>query len=156
MGKDSHINEFVSLLSHNAKAHVKVQTCWVKAKVVDWGNKTMVAEGLTDGLDFNDINLGVGHLYRKPKQGSVCLIGLIENKEAAAFLIDAEEVEEYVLNVNESLFKIDLNGFEIKKGNVTLKKILDEVVSQMLKIYAPKDVAGITAIKTSINNLLSS
>ncbi|MBD3748506.1 MAG: hypothetical protein IE931_03325 [Sphingobacteriales bacterium] len=153
-GKGNAVDDFVKLLGKHSKDNTIVQTSWVISSDIDWENKTMTAKGVTDDLEFYNISLGLGAVTIKPKQGTNCLIGIIENQGAAAFLIDAEEVEEFSLKIDESEFKLDLNGFKVKKGDDSLKSILTEVVDQMLKIYAPKDVAGITAIKLKINNLL--
>lgn len=152
-GKGNAVDDFVKLLSKHSKQYVKMQTSWVIAGQVDWELKTMTAKGLTDDLEFYNISLGLGAVSIKPKEGANCLIGLIENQEAAAFLIDAEEVEEFCLKVGESEFKLNLNGFKITKSNDSLKSILSDIVEQMLKIYAPKDVAGISQIKVNIENL---
>lgn len=92
------IAAFKKNLNRMAKGHVKVQTAWAKVKTVDWDKKTMVATGVVDELDYYDVLLGLGSEYRKPVVGKLCLVGLIENQDAASFLIYAEEVEETVFD----------------------------------------------------------
>lgn len=128
-GKGNAIDDFAKLLQGAGKAHVKVQSCWAIVKAVDWGNKTMTATGQTDGLDYFEVQLGLGSLYRKPKKGTMCLIGMIENRDAAAFLIDAEEVEEYSLRVDKNEFEINSGGFLIKKENETLRSLMLDLLS---------------------------
>ncbi|MBX7204143.1 MAG: hypothetical protein K1X81_01850 [Bacteroidia bacterium] len=109
-----------------AKRQVKVTTAWVTVKAVDWDEKTMTATGLMDDLDYNDVLLGIGSVYTKPKQGTKALIGLIENQDAATFLIECEEVEEMLINSlqitfndgnNKGLVKVDPLKTELQKLN---------------------------------------
>lgn len=92
------IAAFNKNLNRMARRHVKVQTVWVKVKSVDWAKKTMVATGVVDELDFNDVLLGLDSFYRKPVVDTLCLIGIIENHAAASFLILATELEETIYN----------------------------------------------------------
>lgn len=107
--------EFVQLLTDRAKSQVKVQTVWVTVKEVDWNDKTMTATGIVDGLDFNEVLLGLGSVYVKPKKDTKCLVGMIENKDAAAFLIHAEEVEELSVKVDKML--VDCTDIVFNDGN---------------------------------------
>ncbi|MFN8238640.1 MAG: hypothetical protein U0T77_10770 [Chitinophagales bacterium] len=70
-----------------------VLTIWCSVKSVDWDSKTMVATGTTDKLDYNDVLLGLDSVCKKPKIGTKCLIGIIENKDAQSFLISCDEVD---------------------------------------------------------------
>lgn len=103
-------------LNRIVESHVPVQTVWAKVKSVDWGKKTMVATGVVDDLDYFDVLLGlgqpvtieggegqsiIGHKLIKPKAGSLCLLGIINNQEAASYLINAVEVEEEVITIGE-------------------------------------------------------
>jgi hypothetical protein len=107
----SEIQKLVDNIKNAGKAHVKVNTAWATVKSVNWSKKTMVATGVADDLDYFDVLLGLGSVYRKPKNNTLVLIGIIENKEAAAFLIDAEEVEEIVFNggYNNGLVNVEVN-----------------------------------------------
>jgi hypothetical protein len=104
----SEIQEFGHLLSKTFDAKTKVQTHWVIVKSVDWDAKTMVATGVKDDLDFYDVILGLGSINLKPKVDSLCLIGIILNKEASVFLINAQEIETYEL-IDSTGFKLELN-----------------------------------------------
>jgi len=55
--------------------------------------------------------------------------------------------------IGDAKMSMDRDGFALEKGADSLKGLLDGIVEQMLKIYAPKDVPGITALKTRIENL---
>lgn len=156
MSKGTNIDKLVSGIRDTAKAQVKVQTCWVVAGQVDWEARTMTATGVSDDLDFFNISLGLGGLYRKPKKGTRCLIGMIENQEAASFLIDAAEVEEFSFTSGSTTLVMDGSGFEVSRQNESLKKILDSLIDEVLKIYAPMNKPGLLGIKQRLNTLLSS
>ena len=74
-------------------ASIPVQTEWVTVGDVDWDAKTMTAKD-NDDLDYHDVLLGLCGIYQKPKENARALIGLIENKEGASFLLWADEYEE--------------------------------------------------------------
>ena len=96
------------------KSNVPIQSVWVLVSSIDWDAKTMDCKGISDDLAYYDVLLGIGSEYKKPKKDTKCLIGIIDNKEAAPFLIIAEEIEEYLLE--------DSKGFKIhlKDGKLTL------------------------------------
>ncbi|MGY0426007.1 MAG: hypothetical protein ACWIPI_04140 [Polaribacter sp.] len=153
------LNEFTKLLDLKAKGNAKVQTHWAEVVEVDWNTKTMTAKGLTDDLEFYDVLLGIGSVYKKPTVGAKCLIGLILNNEAATFLIEAEAVEEIVFSVLPSLLKIDTNGFLIQKENETLKKVLNDLIDELNKIIVIQgtsvNVPAMEAIKQRLNTVLT-
>lgn len=96
------------------KQNMPIQTVWAKAKSVDFDNKIMDCIGISDDLEYYDVLLGLGSTKVKPKQNTKCLIGTIENEEAASFLIWAEEIDEIELT--------DSSGFKchLKEGKMTL------------------------------------
>ena len=153
------LNEFTKLLDLKAKGNAKVQTHWVEVVEVDWNTKTMTAKGLTDDLEFYDVLLGLGVFYKKPKVGAKCLIGLILNNEAATFLIEAEAVDELFIEVGTSTFKIDANGFLVKRDNETLKKVLNDLIVELNKIIVIQgtsiNVPAMNAIKQRLNTVLT-
>lgn len=138
MEEGSNINELAQNLQSMAKRHVKVQTAWAVVKSINWGEKTMVATGVLDELDYHDVLLGIGGEARKPKLRSQCLLGMIENQDGAAFLIAAEEYE----------------GFLFESQNENLGKILDDLIREILNIYAPKNVANIGVIRERLKKVL--
>lgn len=73
-----------------------VQTRWATVKSVDWNAKTMVV--LIDGLEYFDVLLGLGDHQVKPSANSKVLVGMIGNKEAAMWLIYAEQIDEQWIN----------------------------------------------------------
>lgn len=123
------VDEFDALLHKKIKALQQVQTQWVEVISVDWDSKTCEVQGLSDELPFHEVSLGIGSFYIKPKEGCTALIGIIENKNTSPFLIDAEEVEDFEINLNGDLqFKINQDGFLLKKENETLKKLMADLI----------------------------
>lgn len=162
MKKGKNIQEFGQLLGQNINKQVKVQTLWCKVEEVNWDEKTMTAKGIQDDLPFNDIQLGLGSFYRRPKAESLCLIGIIANQEASAFLIDAEAFEEAVWYSGESELIIKEDGFIIKQSGESLKtvfndwqtqfgKLCDEVNKIVVSIGVSPNVPIITQIKTEVD-----
>jgi hypothetical protein len=69
-------------------------------------------------------------------------------------VIACDEITEYRVTIGTTVFKLTSDGHLISRGNETLKKVLTDVVDQIIKVGAFKDVPGLTAIKQRINNLL--
>lgn len=109
--------EFNQLLSQRIKELIPTQTIWVTAKEIDWEEKTMVAVGVTDSLEYYDILLGLESEYKKPSVNSTCLIGVIENNLTNTFLIYASAIEEHLI-IDKTGFKVHLNnGFLTINGD---------------------------------------
>lgn len=89
-----------------------------------------------------------------PTIGSLVMVAPIDGMRAHYLVMMYSEVDEVVCEINNTKMAADKEGVLIAKGNDGLKEILNEIANQMLKIYAPKDVPGITKLKTRINNLL--
>lgn len=152
------VTEFANLLGQKNKQSMPIQTAYAICKSVDWEKKTMTATGQTDELDYHDVKLGNGFEYKRPKNGALCLIGLVENQGANAFLIDASEVLEYYVKTNTSEVQIKENGIAIKRGNETLKSILNDFMDEVNKIIVINgttiNVAAVMAIKQRLNSVL--
>lgn len=99
--------EFKSLLTDKIKSKIPTQTEWVKVDSVNWTERTMVAIGEQNGLEYHDVVLGLGSVDVKPKVGSYALIGSINNGEAC-YMIAAEEIEAFEV-VDQTGFKWSLN-----------------------------------------------
>ena len=111
------LDKLKQTLSELQKNNTPTQTVWVEVKEVDWDEKTMVALGIDDELEYYDVLLGLGSVNVKPKVGSNCLIGFINNSETLPFLIMADEVEEIDVNVDKCQFNIN-DGFFLKKQKI--------------------------------------
>jgi len=128
------ISEFNRLLGQRIKEMIPVQTFWVVCKSVDWENKTMTAIGQTDDLEYEEVSLGNGSIFRKPVVDTICLLGITENNGAIVFLIDADEVEEYLI-VEKTGFKVCLNASGLTLNGENLGGIVkaDELKAQVDK-----------------------
>jgi hypothetical protein len=155
------IRKLANSIREAGKKHVLVQTAWVIVKSVDWSKKTMVATGVVDDLDYHDVLLGIGSIYIKPKKGCKCLIGLIENKDGAAFLIDCEETEEVVIkhkkvsyDADSIIFNGGQNGGLCKKDKVAekLNKIENDLnaLRQIILGWTPTPSDGGLGLKTAL------
>ncbi|WP_300978933.1 hypothetical protein [Flavobacterium sp.] len=134
MKRGDNITELGKVLNERTKELIDVQTHWCNVKSVDWEKKTMIATGLVDDLDFFDVNLGVGSVYKKPKVKTKCLIGIINNNIADAFLIECDEVEEIVFKSGQSEFIIKEEGFIVKQAGESLKEVFNDLFEQKNKL----------------------
>lgn|GEM_PF-916453 len=134
MKKGSNIQELGNVLNERTKSLIDIQTHWCNVKSVDWDKKLMIAVGLVDDLPFYDVNLGIGSIYKKPKLKTKCLIGIINNNIADAFLIECDEVEEIIFTSGESVLTIKEDGFIVKQSNESLKVILNDLVAEINKL----------------------
>ena len=134
MKRGDNITELGKVLNQRTKKLIDVQTHWCNVKEVDWQNKTMTATSLVDDLPFYDVNLGVGSIYKKPKVGTKCLIGIINNNSADAFLIESEAVEEMIFTSAASTMVIKEEGFIVQQGQESLKVVLNDLVTEINKL----------------------
>lgn len=112
------LDKLKKTLSELAKNSTPIQTVWVEVTEVDWEERTMTAIGVDDELEYYDVLLGLGSIDLKPKKGSTCLIGIIENQDTASFLINADNVEEICLKTYKGIeLKITDAGISIEALN---------------------------------------
>jgi hypothetical protein len=153
----SELAEFNRLISQRIRELIPVQTVWATAKSIDWDKKTMIATGLTDDLDYEDVLLGLGGEYKKPKQGAKCLIGIVGNS-ANSFLITADEIDEINFTSGDSSLTIKKDGFVVKQKNESLKTIFSDMIDEINKIIVINgtsiNVAAMTAIKVRLKKVL--
>lgn len=90
-----------------------------------------------------------------PKEGSYVLAGIIEGLKTEAAVIACSEIERVLVKIDTVSYECTATGHGIKKENDSLKKILADLISEIEKIYAPKNAAAIAAIKVRSNNLLT-
>jgi hypothetical protein len=109
------IREFADNLKRMSKNSKSSSIVWAVVKSVDWTEKTMVATGISDSLDYNDVILGIDSVYIKPEKGCKCIIGNLENQDAAWFIIYAEVIEE--VNVKAKKVTIESDEVIINNGN---------------------------------------
>ena len=127
------LDKLKQTLSELQNKNTPTQTVWVEVKEVDWDEKTMVALGIDDELEYYDVLLGLGSVDVKPKVGSNCLIGFINNSETLPFLIMADEVEEIDVKSEHCQLKVN-DGFLLKKQNETLAKLMSDLLKEIQKM----------------------
>lgn len=120
-------------LSELQASKIPTQTVLVEVKEVNWDDRTMTVIGVDDELEYYDVLLGLGSVDVKPKVGSNCLIGFINNSETLPFLIMADEVEEIDIKSDQCQFKVN-DGFLLKKENETLKKLMVDLLQEIQKM----------------------
>ncbi|QAA81416.1 hypothetical protein EI546_06585 [Aequorivita sp. H23M31] len=152
------IGEFNNLMAEKMKKSQPIQTAFAVVKEVDWGKKTMTATGVVDDLDYYDVLLGLGEIYTKPKTGSRCLIGMINNQGNNSFLIWSEEAEEWMHKVGDAEMEMKDDGFVVKAQGESLKKVLNDFIDEVNKIIVVNgttiNVPAVTAIKQRLNKIL--
>lgn len=145
MGKGRNLQEFTEILHHKTKESIEIQTQWVTVKKIDWTAKHMTVKGLIDDLDFQHVLLGLGAVFVKPSVGSKCLVGLINNNPARAFLLEAEEIDALEIK-DKSGFKTVLNNgkIQIKNKETSLFTILTDLAKLLkaLKVSTPSGPSG--------------
>lgn len=122
------LDKLKQTISELIKKGVPIQTVWAEVTDVDWEERTMTVLGIADEVEYFDVLLGLGSFDVKPIVGSDCLIGVIENKDTASFLIMVNDVEEIDINVEDCQLTIN-NGFLLKKENETLKKLMVDLIT---------------------------
>lgn len=151
---------FNELLSQRIKELIPIQTAYATCKEVNWEDKTMTAVGSTDNLEYYEVDLGKGSELKKPKIGTLCLIGIIENSAANAFLIDAEELEELHIITGTTELVIKENGVKVKRGEQDLLSVLNDMIDEINKIKViygnTINVVAMTEIKQRLNGILIS
>lgn len=113
-----------------------------------------------DGVIYYDVRLqsiteGEKGLKIKPKVNSVILLQRIGNTSSNEFYVCLfSEIDEMACEVGNTKLLQNAAGFQISKGNDSLKAILNDLINEVLKIYAPMNAPAITTIQQRANQLL--
>lgn len=124
--------ELKALLSGNRATEnaLPAMLRWVEIISVNAEEKTMDAKGVSDGLEYFDIELGSGSVILYPADGSLCLIGMVEGMETNGFLISATEVEKIEIAATT---EIVLNGGTL--GGLVKVKELTDAINKMVDTF---------------------
>jgi len=76
------------------------------------------------------------------------------NKSENYVVISMQEPEMIKCKVGEKYLELDKDGLEVSAGDDTLKKCLDDLLDEIITIYAPMNKAAFTAIKDRLAKLL--
>lgn len=152
------IAEFNNLLAQKNKEQTPVQTAFAIVKEVDWDARTLTATGVLDNLDYYNVLCGIGEVYTKPKIGTKCLIGSINNQETNSFLIWCEDAEEVHNTVGDASLVMKDDGFVMKVDNESMKTVLNDLIDELNKIVVVVgttiNVPAMEAIKQRLNKIL--
>jgi hypothetical protein len=138
------------LIAGSKQAQLRFATC----KSVDWGNKTMTAVGVNDDAPYEDVQLGFGYVDVKPKVDTICLIGILEGKEALSFLVNAEDVELVEVKAGKIVYNEGVTGV-VKSDKLTEKiNTLEDDLNSLKDVFktwavAPNDGGSALKIASS-------
>lgn len=155
--------ELKSILLGNRAGGNTSSAClrWVEVLSVDENEKTMDAKGVSDELEYFNIELGSGSVILYPSAGSICLIGIVEGMETNGFLISATEVEKIEVTASTEII---LNGGTLG-GLVKVQELTDKLnliekdinkLKQGFSSWAPSPQDGGKALKTALTSYFGS
>lgn len=124
------------------RSNVPVQVVYAQCTAVD-AEGSMTAE--REGIEYHDVLLGLGKSRVRPRVGSQVLLGLVENRREAAFLIYAEEIEDQDINGSEfgGLVRADEVAQEVNQ----VKQAINQL-KQLLATWIPVPNDGGAALKS--------
>jgi hypothetical protein len=151
------LDRFSQLFKGHLNGSMKATLRWVSATEVDWNAQTMTAvDG--DGLEFFDVLLGVGTTAVKPVINTDCLIAIVEGDEATAFLLYADEAEEFYLKAGMTRLVVSEDGCVVERGSENLLKALEDFIIEVQKVVVvvgtTPNVAALEAIKNRMKVIL--
>lgn len=134
-----------------------IQTLLATVKSVDNEELTCVVD--EDGLDIFDVRLrpvlnGEESITLFPKVGSWVLITRIE-EDFEWMVIACDQVDKVRIVADSMQFEMKDGKFLVKSGDESLGKCIDDLITQIQAIYAPKNSAEIANIKQRFKQLLS-
>ncbi|RFM32263.1 hypothetical protein [Chitinophaga silvisoli] len=126
-------------------------------KDIDEAEGTILATTAT-GLEIADVRLRsvIGDndgVLIFPQKGSSVLMARIQ--ESSNFVvISMEKVDKIQYFVEDKFFELDKDGLEISAGDESLKKCLDDLLDEIITIYAPMNKSAFMDIKQRLATLL--
>jgi hypothetical protein len=126
--------------------------------------KSDKAKGTIDVITFDDLkipNVRLRSVIEEDEKGVLTfpaektsvLIARI-NKSDNYVVVSIQEPEMIKCKVGEKYLELDKDGLEVSAGDDTLKKCLDDLLDEIITIYAPMNKAAFTAIKDRLAKLL--
>jgi hypothetical protein len=76
------------------------------------------------------------------------------NKSDNYVVVSMQEPDMIKCKVGEKYLELDKDGLKVSAGDDTLKKCLDDLLDEIITIYAPMNKAAFTAIKDRLAKLL--
>jgi hypothetical protein len=113
-----------------------------------------------DGIIYYDVQLrsvteSEGGVLVSPKMNSTVLIQQIGNAASNSFAVCMySEIASYQISTGNVLYKVDKEGFVLKKGSDSIMNILSDLIDEIRMIYAPMNHGSLIEIQNSIKRLL--
>ncbi|SHM20808.1 hypothetical protein [Chitinophaga sp. CF418] len=132
----------------------------IPAQVEESNKETATIDVVTfEGVHIYDVRLrsvidkdGKGVLIF-PVKGSSVLMARI-NRSDNYIVISVQEPELLKCTVGEKYLELDKDGLQLSAGEESLKKCLDDLLDEILTIYAPMNKSAFTDIKKRLAKLL--
>lgn len=132
---------------------------WVKVTSVDKDNDTMDVVGLSDNLEYYDVQLGAGSVVIYPVIGTMCLIAVVEGIETDTFLISSEQAESIRIKADTEIVMNEgkLGGLvKVKELTDILNNVIDKFnghTHQMIGVKTGPDTITIPEPSSKIDNV---
>ncbi|MCW3467642.1 hypothetical protein [Chitinophaga nivalis] len=121
------------------------------------------ANGIIDvktaqGLDIYDVRLSAvtdyeeGLLLVPPEKSSVLIARI--NDTDNYLLISTAAITKIKCRISDKQLELDKDGLALSAGGESLKKCLDDLLDEIVTIYAPMNKAAFVAIKQRLATLL--
>lgn len=88
-----------------------------------------------------------------PKEGSDVVVTMLNNEDA--FVSMVSEVDKFYFKNGDTEVDLSAGPLLIKRGDLSLGGLMDTLLNELLKIYAPKDNGALTKLKTDFKTLLA-
>lgn len=152
--------EEIEMIRKAIRKHISdmlpVQVEYGTVKKVDWDAKVCDVTD-NDGLIREKVLISINRSkadVKKPKVGSLVLVGLIENQDGVAFLLSIQEFEQWHLNGDE--FGGLPNWLELQKQLEIERDRVDGIIKALNSgVAAAGSMDGGTALIASIKALLA-
>jgi hypothetical protein len=148
----SEIDKFYENISRIVGGSRQAQLRFAICKSVDWEDRTMTAIGVSDDVPYEGVQLGFGYTDIKPSVDTVCLIGILEGKEALSFLINAEGVELVEIKADKIVFNGGALGLSMSDKIADKLNLVKDDLNDLKTVFknwvvAPND--GGSALKAA-------
>lgn len=160
------MKELLDIIKKVAGEHAVIAVQSGKAKNVSDTKCDVEREGERSDLLGVRLNAAVDtkHYHTVvPKEGSEVLVAVMDGRKAEAFVIGVSEVEKVIGKIDTVAYEISKEGYQLKRGSESLKKLLNDLLSEIMKITVttsagpsgvPINAPQLTQIQQRIPNLL--
>lgn len=136
-----------------------VNATTAKVMAVDKQNQTCDVKPLNGATEMPGVYLRTDNgtdkgLVIYPAIDSLVIVASLDNSNSHFYVQLFSDVEAVSTEVETTKTLIDKDGILIKRGSENLAKLLTDLVTEVINVYAPKNVPKLIEIKTRITNLL--